>query len=92
MDNLPTSSPIPTADKPDKFKLAKKWFWIGIVTSLLNIAAGLIYGIALVIEKEHRKEGLIIMAWAIIWALISFFLIGPWLVKSELLPKFQVIR
>ena len=32
------------------------------------------------------------MAWAIIWALIGFFVIGPYLIKLGLLPKFQIIK
>lgn len=71
----------------DKFQLWGKWFWIGIITSFFNAAAGLIYGIALVVEKEHRKEGFIIIGWAIIWTLIIFLLIGPLLVKSGYLLK-----
>lgn len=84
--NLSQNLPI------DKFKLGKKWFWVGIVVSIFNAIAGLIYGISLAIEKEHRKEGLIIIAWAIIWVLIIYFVIGPYLIKSGLLPKFKVVR
>jgi len=76
----------------DKFQLGKKWFWIGIVVATLNVFGGLIYGLVLVFEKTHRKEGLIIVCWAIAWALIGFFILGPWLVKSGLMPKFQVVR
>jgi len=75
-----------------KFKLGGKWFWIGIVMSFFNIAAGLVYGIALTVEKSYRKEGLIIIAFAIVWALVGFFLIGPWLLKLGVVPKFQIIR
>jgi len=89
MDTFQTSS---QTSPVDKFKLGKKWFWIGIVVSTLNIVAGLVYGVALVVEKDHRKEGLIVMAWAIIWALIGFFVIGPYLIKSGLLPEFQMIK
>ncbi|MBI5306728.1 hypothetical protein HZB04_04075 [Candidatus Wolfebacteria bacterium] len=76
----------------DKFKLGKKWFWIGIVVATLNVVAGLVYGIAILTEKDRRNEGLIIIAWAIIWALIGFFIIGPFLVKSELFPKIKIIK
>lgn len=69
----------------DKFKLWKKWFWIGIVVSILNLIGGLVYGIALAIEKEHRREGLIIIAFVIIWASLIFFLVNPWIVRSGLL-------
>ena len=77
---------------PDKFKLGKKWFWIGIIISIFNIVGGLVYGIVLLLEKNHRKEGIIIIAWAIIWTLFSFFVIGPYLVKSGLLPQFQIAQ
>ncbi len=76
----------------DKFKIGKKWFWLGIVISFFNVFAGLIYGIALAIEKDHRKEGVIIIAWAIAWALIGFFVIGPFLIKSGVIPRFQVVK
>lgn len=82
MDTFETNSQILPIDK---FKLGKKWFWIGIVISIFNAAAGLVYGIALAIEKEHRKEGLIIIAWAIVWALAIFLLIGPYLIKSRII-------
>ncbi|MDI6717962.1 MAG: hypothetical protein QMD86_02910 [Patescibacteria group bacterium] len=81
-----------TSSDADKFKIGKKWFWIGIAVSTFNLVAGLTYGIALALGKEHRKEGLIIAGWAVVWALIGFFLIGPWLVKSGLVPKFQIVR
>lgn len=76
----------------DGFKLGKKWFWVGVIVGILNIVGGLIYGIALAMEKEHRKEGLIIIAVTVIWAIIGFFLVGPWLIKSGMIPKFQVIK
>ncbi len=55
----------------DKFKLYKKWFWVGIIVGFFNLLAGIVYGIALVIEPEHRKEGLIIVSWsALVFALV----------------------
>ncbi|MEK7590365.1 MAG: hypothetical protein AAB454_01495 [Patescibacteria group bacterium] len=50
----------------DKFKLYKKWFWIGIAVGFFNTFAGLVYGIALMVEPEHRKEGFIIILWSFI--------------------------
>ena len=76
----------------DKFKFPKKWFWIGVVVSYLNLFAGLIYGIALLVEKEHRKEGVIIIILTIIFVLFGFFVIGPWIVKMGWLPKLQLAR
>ena len=73
----------------DKFKVKKKWFWIGIVAGLMSPVLGLIYGIALLVEKDHRKEGWIIIAWTIVWAIISYNL-SIWLVKQGYLPTFQI--
>ncbi|KKS25694.1 MAG: hypothetical protein UU85_C0001G0124 [Candidatus Wolfebacteria bacterium GW2011_GWA2_42_10] len=70
----------------------KKWFWVGMAMGFFNLAAGLVYGIVLALEKEHRQEGLIIIGWTIAWTLIGFFLIGPWLVKSGYMPRFQMIN
>jgi len=77
---------------PNQFKLFKKWFWIGVVIGFLHPIAGLIYGIALLFEKNHRQEGLVIIIWTIIAFLLSYYLIGPWVVKTGLLPKFQMVR
>ncbi|MEK7549075.1 MAG: hypothetical protein AAB496_01115 [Patescibacteria group bacterium] len=75
----------------EQFGIGKKWFWIGIAMGFFNVVAGLVYGIALAIEKDRRQEGLIIIGWTITWALIGFFLIGPYLVKSGMMPKFEMI-
>lgn len=75
----------------DKFKFGKKWFWIGILMGL-NAASGLIFGVALILEKRHRKEGLIIIIWSIVWLLIQIYIIGPWLTKTGLMPNFQMIK
>ncbi len=75
-----------------RFALGKKWFWIGIVMSLLNVAAGLIYGIALAIEKNHRKEGLIIIAFSIVWLFVSLYWVGPLVMKIGWLPHYQVLK
>jgi hypothetical protein len=72
----------------DRFKLGKKWFWIGIVMGL-NPVFGLIYSIALLTEKDHRKEGLVILCWTIIWAVISYNL-SVYLGKIGFLPKYKL--
>lgn len=70
-----------------QFALWKKWFWIGIVSAALNAFVGLIYGIALALEKERRKEGAIIIVFSLVWfAAIAFGLL-PWLIKSGILAK-----
>lgn len=79
----------------DKFKLGKKWFWIGIVIAFIHALAGLIYGIVLLLEKNHRREGIIIVAFAIAWALLSYFVVGPWLLdwmaaKGLLIPRLNI--
>lgn len=71
----------------DKFFMYKKWFWIGIVVAIMNGAAGLIYGIALVVEPEHRKEGIVV----ILWAFIAFgltYMLAAWLQSQGYLPTF----
>ena len=63
----------------DKFKMGKKWFWVGVAIVILSAIAGLVYGITLVFEKNHRREGIIIIAFAVAWALLNYFIIVPWL-------------
>lgn len=60
----------------------RKWFWTGILLCFIAPPIpGLIYGIAMLTEKRYRKEGLIIIAWSIIWfAFITIALAG--LIKS----------
>ncbi len=60
----------------DKFQLFGKWFWVGVVMGFLNSIAGLVYGIALVIEKEHRREGAIIIAWTVLVAVVMTIVLG----------------
>ncbi len=89
MDTFQTSS---QTSPVDKFKLGKKWFWVGIVVSTLNVVAGLVYGIALMIEKERRKEGAVIAVFAIVWAVFAVFVLGPWLVNSGILPQYKLLK
>ena len=58
----------------DKFKLYKKWFWMGLVMSLFYPAAGIVYGLVLLSEKDHRREGLIIIIGSFVIGLISYYL------------------
>ena len=73
----------------EKFKLGKKWFWIGMVCGF-HIGFGLIYGIALFLEKKFRKEALIIILWTIIWFILCSTLIVPFLKARGLLPTLVV--
>jgi len=83
---------MPEEEQNDKFKLGKKWFWIGMAVALLNVTGGLVYGIALLIEKKHRKEGLIIVVFALVWAAIGIFVISPMLVKSGIFPGYTLMK
>ncbi|MEK7521098.1 MAG: hypothetical protein AAB560_03415 [Patescibacteria group bacterium] len=63
----------------DKFLFNKKWFWVGIVIAVINFSAGLIYGIALIIEPSHRKEGGVIIACSAIAAVVMMAFLYPYL-------------
>jgi len=75
----------------DEFKLWRKWFWVGIIMSLLFSVPGIIYGIALALEKEHRKEGLIIIIFSVLWYFALSFIITE-LTLSGALPRYQVLQ
>lgn len=68
----------------DNFKLYKKWFWVGIAIGFLNVLGGLIYGIALLMEPDHRREGLVIIAWSVLSFILWAYVILP------ALPEFGV--
>ncbi|MEK7555324.1 MAG: hypothetical protein AAB516_00665 [Patescibacteria group bacterium] len=78
-----------TSTLMDKFKLNKKWFWVGIAVAFFNVVGGLIYGIALTLEKEHRNEGLIIIGFSIVWGIFNALVVLPWLLHSGVFTKFQ---
>lgn len=79
----------PASVETNKFKLGKKWFWIGIAVAFFNVVGGLIYGVTLALEKEHRNEGLIIIGFSIVWGIIKTFVIMPWYFQSDLFLKIQ---
>ncbi|MFH1366146.1 MAG: hypothetical protein ABIG99_02060 [Patescibacteria group bacterium] len=76
----------------DNFKLWTKWFWIGIIIALANLVLGLIYGLALVIEKDKRKEGIIIIAFSVIWIIFASNFLLPWLSNAGILPHYQLLQ
>ncbi|MEK7654327.1 MAG: hypothetical protein AAB345_03570 [Patescibacteria group bacterium] len=66
----------------DHFKLYGKWFWIGVVVAFLNSIAGLVYSIALIVEKPHRKEGLILLGWTLLVMVVMTILFSAWYPKA----------
>lgn len=58
----------------DKFKFWKKWFWVGVVVSVISGPAGLVFGLALLAEPEHKKEGTALALWAVVWTAIAFYI------------------
>lgn len=75
----------------EQFKPGKKWFFVGLFVALFSALAGLAFGLALVTEKGHRKEGVIVMAFAIICFFVKNLWLGPWLMQSDILP-YRFIR
>ncbi len=62
----------------DKFKLYGKWFWIGVIVAFLNSIAGLVYSVALIAEKEHRKEGWILLGWTLLVMVVMTIIFSVW--------------
>jgi len=75
-----------------QFGLWKKWFWIGIVVAIFNIITGLVYGIALVLEKDKRKEGIIIIVITIVWFIFVNYFLAPWLINAGILPHMLLMK
>ncbi|MAF20622.1 MAG: hypothetical protein CMI55_02990 [Parcubacteria group bacterium] len=76
------------SSKQEKLSLKsrKKWLWIGIVIALLNpVFSGLVIGIAFWTEPELKKEAKIILAIAVVWGIIFYYL-SSWLVGQGYLP------
>ncbi|MBI2406018.1 MAG: hypothetical protein HYV25_00355 [Candidatus Harrisonbacteria bacterium] len=55
----------------------------------MNSVAGVIYGIALALEREHRKEGATIAVWSVVMLGVTY-LITSWLQAKGILPTFIV--
>ena len=73
------------------FSLGKKWFWVALAASIFSLAAGLIFGISLLTEKDRRKEGIIIVVFAIVCYLAKTLWLYPWLISSGILP-YRIIK
>ena len=54
---------------------SKKMFILGLVIVLFtSLLGGIVYTLFFIFNKETRNQALIILAWAILWALITAFL------------------
>ncbi len=62
----------------------KKWFWIGIVITIMNQTAGVIYGVALLLEPPYKREGRIILVWNVVYWLLKIIILY-WLIKNGLI-------
>jgi hypothetical protein len=76
----------------DKFKLWGKWFWIGMVISFFDVFTGLIFGIALIFEKDRRREGLVVILFALTCFVLKYFVLAPWLKDAGYLPGYTVLN
>ncbi len=65
----------------DKWKIYGKWFWVGIAIGLLNGIAGIVFGLALATEEEHREAVLIIVVWSIV-SVMGAFMLTQWLLNT----------
>ena len=50
----------------DRFALFHKWFWVGMVVATVGGFGGLVFGLSLLAEPEHRKEGVIVAVWSLV--------------------------
>lgn len=66
----------------------KKWFWIGIIIATMHWVAGLVYGIALLREKDYKTEAWKIIFWSVIRAMTAY-IIYLWLLKKGFAPQGQ---
>lgn len=49
----------------DKFLMNGKWFWVGMALAVVSGPSGIVFGVALLVEPEHRKEGAVITVWSV---------------------------
>lgn len=71
----------------NKFQIYKKWFWVGVAIALVNFLAGWIYAFALYAEKEHRKEGTVLILWSSLVAAFYIFVLIPFLQRQGIVPS-----
>lgn len=72
-------------------KSKRKWFWVGMAIALfLPPFPGFIFGFSLLTEKPYRREALIIICWAILWAVFTFWL-GHYILGAKLLTLPRVV-
>ena len=54
---------------------SKKWLWVGVVISVPNpIFSGVILGSLYLTEPGLKKYGRVILAAAVVWGVVSFWL------------------
>ena len=54
---------------------SKKWLWVGVVIAILNpVFSGLILGALYLTEPGLKKYGRVILAAAVVWGVVSFWL------------------
>ena len=73
----------------DKFQMWGKWFWIGIAMGFFNGFAGVVYGIALLTEKDHHKEGAVIIIWSVFISFAEYFFVKA-MINAGYYPKLTV--
>lgn len=67
----------------------KKWFYISLLIAVLNpVFSGLILGLSFLSENETRKEGKIILAVSVIWAVVAYLAVD-WLERKGILSKYR---
>lgn len=59
-----------------KFKFWQKWFWVGIIISILSGPAGILFGFALLTESNLKKEGWTVVSFALIWTILVLSLLA----------------
>mgnify|MGYP001558819160 CR=1 FL=1 len=71
-------------------KSQRKWFWVALLLALFNPPLiGFIIALALWREGGHRREAMIIVTVAVLWAFTSYVAIR-WFIAQGYLPRFQV--
>jgi len=89
MNEEKQSSPLAEDKEKENVNLTslKKWFWMGIVVTIISPIAGIVLAVAFWTEPELKKQGKTIFIFAIIWGMAFLFLTN-WLVEQGYLPAY----